>query len=319
MCGALEHFGYRAPDLSFFYLSIWFDPSRFENWFIDRRGGVIGAFTRNRFVRLPASASPESESSDDDDDDGFRDVPFSTGWSPVSPPVTDSFFSSGSTSVSAGATTSSSNRPPSLDSSSSEATIIVSSAQPTPMDTSSSYDGDSSFVSPLKVPSPSMEVTVSTQQAASTVTGPAITVSSSEVPHLPVLSYGDVKSQLPRNITFERLLTSGGSTSTSETSRVVMMNVAQELSALGSVTTHDPVQLVIKANTSSKVSPVSLSLGGKALGNLHASLQQPNESVTGITGKPPSLSSPRRGRSRLASQRNKNSPEPEDTPAVSSS
>ena len=44
LCGALEHFGYRALDLSF-YLSIWFDLSRFENWFIDRRGGVMGAFT----------------------------------------------------------------------------------------------------------------------------------------------------------------------------------------------------------------------------------------------------------------------------------
>ena len=187
------------------------------------------------------------------------------------------------------------------------------------MDTSSSYDGDSSFISPTKVPSPVMEVTVSTQQVASTATSSAITVSSSGIPHLPMLSYGDVRSQLPQNVTFEKLLTSGGSTSTSEAPRVVMMSVAQELSALSSVTTHDPVQLIIKANSSNKVPPVSLSLGGNALGNLHASLQQAGGSTTDASGKSSSLSSPRHGQSHLTSQRNKSSPESEDTPAVSSS
>ena len=319
LCGALEHFGYRAPDLSFFYLSIWFDLSRFENWFIDRRGGVMGAFTRNRFVRLPASASPESDSSDGEDSDGFRDIPFPANWDPVSPPVTDSFFSSGSTTTSASSMVDGSARPPSLDSSSSDATIIVSAAQPVPMDTSVSYEGDSSFTSPSKVPSPAMEVTVSTQQVTSTATGPAITVSSSGIPHLPVLSYGDVRSQLPRNVTFEKLLAPGGSTQTPEASRVVMMNVAQELSALSSVTTHDPIQLIIKANPNNKAPPVSLSLGGKALGNLSASLQQPGGSVTEIAGESLSLSGPRRGRSRLTSLKNKSTPECEDTPAVSSS
>ena len=187
------------------------------------------------------------------------------------------------------------------------------------MDTSSSYDGDSSFISPTKVPSPAMEVTVSTQQVASTATSSTITVSSSGIPHLPVLSYGDVRSQLPQNITFEKLLTSGGSTPTSEASRAMMMSVAQELSSLSSVTAHDPVQFIIKANPSNKAPPVSLSLGGKALGNLHASLQQAGGSTTETSGKASSLSSPRRGRSRLTSQRHKSSPEDEDTPAVSSS
>ena len=319
LCGALEHFGYQAPDLSFFYLSIWFDSSRFENWFIDRQGGVIGAFTQNCFVRLPASASPESDSSSDDGDDGFHDIPFSANWNPVSPPVTDSFFSSGSTTASASTVVDSSTRPPSLDSSSSDATIIVSAAQPVPMDMSISYGGDSSFTSPSKVPSPAMEVTVSTQQVASAATGPAITVSSSGIPHLPVLSHGDMRSQLPRNVTFEKLLIPGRSTQTPEASRVVMMNVIQELSALSSVTTHNPVQLIIKANPNNKVPPVSLSLGGKAFGNLNTSLQQPSGSATEVAGESLSLSGPRCGRSRLTSLKNKSTPECEDTPVVSSS
>ena len=277
----------------------------------------MGAFTRNCFVRLPASASPESDSSDDNDSDGFRDIPFSANWDPVSPPVTDSFFSSGSTTTSASTVVDSSARPPSLDSSSSDATIIVSAAQPVPMDTSVSYEGDSSFTSPSKVPSPAMEVTVSTQQVTSTTTGPAITVSSSGIPHLPVLSYGDVRSQLPRNMTFEKLLAPGGSTQTPEASQVVMMNVAHELSALSSVTTHDPVQLVIKANPNSKVPPVSLSLGGKALGNLSASLQQPSGSAAEIASESLSLSGPRCGRSRLTLLKNKGTPECKDTLAVS--
>ena len=64
---ALEHFGYKAPDLQFFYESIWYDLSRFENWFMDRRGGYMALFTRNRYFCLPAPISPESDSSDDED------------------------------------------------------------------------------------------------------------------------------------------------------------------------------------------------------------------------------------------------------------
>ena len=65
--GALEHFGYKAPDLQFFYESIWYDLSQFENWFIERRGGYMALFTRNRYCRLPAPASPKSDLSDDED------------------------------------------------------------------------------------------------------------------------------------------------------------------------------------------------------------------------------------------------------------
>ena len=65
--GALEHFGYKAPDLQFFYESIWYNLSQFENWFMDRRGGFLSLFTRNRYFRLPTPNSPESDSSDDED------------------------------------------------------------------------------------------------------------------------------------------------------------------------------------------------------------------------------------------------------------
>ena len=74
--GALEHFGYKAPDLQFFYESIWYNLSRFENWFMDRRGGFLSLFTRNRYCRLPAPNSPESDSSDDEE--GPTRLPTST-------------------------------------------------------------------------------------------------------------------------------------------------------------------------------------------------------------------------------------------------
>ena len=74
--GALEHFGYKAPDLQFFYESIWYNLSRFENWFMDRRGGFLSLFTRNRYFCLPAPNSPESGSSDNED--GPTRLPAST-------------------------------------------------------------------------------------------------------------------------------------------------------------------------------------------------------------------------------------------------
>ena len=118
-------------------------------------------------------------------------------------------------------------------------------------------------------------------------------------------------------MTFEKLLAPGGSTQTPEASRVVMMNVAQELSALSSITTHDPIQMIIKANPNNKVPPVSLSLGGKAFGNLNTSLQQPSGSATEVAGESSSLSGPRRGHSRLTSLKNKSTLECKDTPVVS--
>ena len=69
-------------------MSIWFDLSQFENWFIDHRGGFMGVFTRNRFFRLPASASPESDSSDNDDDTSFGPQN-SSGWIVNTPPTKD--------------------------------------------------------------------------------------------------------------------------------------------------------------------------------------------------------------------------------------
>ena len=42
LCGALEHFGFRAPSLTEFGShKIWNDPTAFENWFIDQRGGFL--------------------------------------------------------------------------------------------------------------------------------------------------------------------------------------------------------------------------------------------------------------------------------------
>ena len=42
LCGALEHFGFPAPSLTEFGShKIWNDPTAFENWFIDQRGGFL--------------------------------------------------------------------------------------------------------------------------------------------------------------------------------------------------------------------------------------------------------------------------------------
>ena len=42
LCGALEHFGFRAPSLTEFGShKIWNDPTAFQTWFIDQRDGFL--------------------------------------------------------------------------------------------------------------------------------------------------------------------------------------------------------------------------------------------------------------------------------------
>ena len=200
LCGALEHFGYKAPDLSYFYMSIWFDLSWFENWFIDRRGSFMGMFTHNCFFSLPASASLESDSSDNDDDT-LPGAQSSSGWIINTPPTKDVNIpqGSGSTTVISSSSPAATARPPPSDSSSSDSTIILGSSGPEAMEVSSGSNGVSfSSGEQFTVPSPAVEVTISTLSPNFHVSSAStVVINSTSHSSLPQLSYGDVKEHLP--------------------------------------------------------------------------------------------------------------------------
>ena len=66
LCGALEHFGFRAPSLTEFGSHrIWNDLTAFENWFIDQRGGflsIVGhGLTGNRLLQPVYSDTSDEE------------------------------------------------------------------------------------------------------------------------------------------------------------------------------------------------------------------------------------------------------------------
>ena len=66
LCRALEHFGFRAPSLTEFGShKIWNDPTAFENWFIDQRGGflsIVGhGLTGNRLLQPIYSDTSDEE------------------------------------------------------------------------------------------------------------------------------------------------------------------------------------------------------------------------------------------------------------------
>ena len=280
ICGALEHFGYKAPDLSYFYMSIWFDLSWFENWFIDRRGGFMGVFTRNHFFRLPASASPESDSSDNDDDTSFGPQN-SSGWIVNTPFTKDTNIPQGP-----GATTTATShsptimaRPPASGSSSGESTIILGSASPEAMEVSSGSNGTSSFPNEQStVPSPAIEVTVSTLSTNFHVSSAStVVVNSTGHSYLPQLSYGDVKEHLP-SVGVPDFASVPNASSTSHGP----LKVAQLMLGLPP-TTNGPLKMVpsgpmsISTSLVSKEKPPttkSFTLGTNAFGNLGTPEQQ---------------------------------------------
>ena len=181
-------------------MSIWFDLSQFENWFIDGRGGFMGVFTRNHFLRLPVSASPESDSSNNDDDTSLGPQN-SSGWIVNTPPTKDVNIPQGPGATAAATSGSSAimGRPPPSDSSSGELTIILGSSSPEAMEVSSGSNGTSSFPGEqLTVPSPTVEVTISTLSTNFHVSSAStVVVNRTSHPSLPQLSYGDVKEYFP--------------------------------------------------------------------------------------------------------------------------
>ena len=70
LCGALEHFGYRAPSLTEFgYFRRWSNLDDFKNWFVDKRGGhmdVIGyGLTGDRLLQPVYSDTSDSDSEEE--------------------------------------------------------------------------------------------------------------------------------------------------------------------------------------------------------------------------------------------------------------
>ena len=261
-------------------MSIWFDLSRFENWFIDRRGGFMGVFTHNCFFRLPASASPESDSSDNDDDTSFGPQNLS-GWSVNTPPTKDTNIPQGS-GATAAATSCSPNimaRPPPSGSSLGESTIILGSSSPEAMEVSSGSNGTSSFPSEqCTVPSPAVKVTVSTLSTNFHVSSAStVVVNSTGHSYLPQLSYGDVKKHLP-SVGVSDFASVPNASSTSHGP----LKVAQLMLGLPPTTT-GPLKMApsspmsISTSLVSKEKPLtakSFNLGTNAFGNLGTPEQQ---------------------------------------------
>ena len=281
MGGALEHFGYKVPDLQFFYESTWYDLSWFENWFIDRRGGYLSLFTCNRYFRLPAPASPKSGSSDDED--GPTRLPIFTARSanPIAMPRKASPNASPLSCVSDPATI-----------------ILPESDLGNPSRTGSPKEddplkaihlADNSSNATVAIPtvasssSPMEQSTVAiTTQAASisvqtTATTGLITQSTPASANLAVLSYRDVKSNLPPIVSLIRQPKVADSTMVTSTIASVrsdfnktLLTLAQEASKMYALS-GDGVPINARFSTvdgQNIVTTTTYSLGGNNIGNL---------------------------------------------------
>ena len=261
-------------------MSIWFDLSQFENWFIDRRGGFMGMFTHNRFFRLLASASPESDSSDNDDDT-FLGPQNSSGWIVNTPPTKDVNILHGSGSNTTVSSESSvvTARPSSRCSSSSDLTIIMESSGPEAMEVLSGGNGASS--SPggqFTIPSPTMEVTVSTLSTNFHISSAStVVVNSTGHSSLPQLSYGDIKEHLPPAGTpdFSNVPAAPSTAYTPLKVAQVMLGLPPTTAGLSKMTS--PNSTSNGAPTVNKEKPIttkSYILGTNAFGNLGTLEQQ---------------------------------------------
>ena len=259
---------------------IWFDLSQLEDWFIDRRGISEGMFTRNCLLCLPASASPESNSSDSDDDNFLRqrNLP---NWNVNTLSTKDANASHGSVSTSAASTgplvvTA---RPPSNGSSSSNSTIIVGSSGPEAMQV---LLGHASALSApdgqFTVPSPTMEVTISTMSTNFHVSSAStMVINSTGHSSLPQLSYGDVKKQLPPTNTLDFSNISAAPTTTYTPLGVaqMMLGLPRNASMLSNVAPTNPMPTTVPViNKEKPITTKSYTLGVNAFGNLSTPEQQ---------------------------------------------
>ena len=256
---------------------------------MDRRGGFLSLFTRNRYFRLPAPNSPESDSSDDEN--GPTRLPASTivstssiatpkktrynvspvSWASISqiiiPPGSDLGNPSGDISLKKdGSPKASSTADVSLGIA---VTILVVAGSSSPMEQSS-----------ITITSPA----ISTSVQMAVATG-SMTQSTPADVKLAVLSYGDVNSNLPPiGSLILREEAADGTTATSATASVrsdfnkTLLTLAQEASKmyvlLGDGT---PINTGFPTvDGQNIVTTTTYSLGGSNIGNLSPQGQQLN-------------------------------------------
>ena len=248
---------------------------------MDRRGGFLALFTRNRYSRLPAPISPESDSSDDED--GPTRLPASTIRSTssiVTPRKTRSNVSP----------------------------VSWASISPTIILPGSNLGNPSGDISPKKV-EPHKAISPTDAPLGTTVTIPAVAGSSSPMEQssititnqavstpvqttattgsmtqstpadvkLAVLSYGDVKSNLPPIGSLIRLGKVANSTTVTSTTASVrsdfdetLLTLAQEASKMYALSGDGvPINTEFPAvDGQNIVTTTTYSLGGSNIGNL---------------------------------------------------
>ena len=254
---------------------------------MDRRGGFLSLFTSNRYCRLPAPNSPESDSSDDEE------VPTRFPTSTIVP--TSSIATSRNTRY---------NVSPVSWASISPTLVLPGSNLGNPSDDPSQKDGSSKAIptadvslgAAVTIPvvagssSPmeqsSITITNPTVSSIQTVvaTGSATQPTPSDV-KLAVLSYGDVKSNLPPiKSLIQREKVADSTTATSATDSVgsdfskTLLTLAQEASKMYALSGDGaPINRGFSAvDGQNIVTTTTYSLGGSSIGNLSPRGQQMN-------------------------------------------
>ena len=256
---------------------------------MDRRGGFLSLFTRNRYVRLPAPNSPESDSSDEED--GPTRLPASTivstssiampkrtrynvspvSWASISPtivlPGSDIGNPSGDISLKRdGSPKAISTADVSLGAT---VAIPVVAGSSSPMEQSS-----------ITITNPAVSSSVQTVVA----TGSTTQSTPADV-KLAVLSYGDVKSNLPPIGSLIQWGKAADDTTTTSTAASVrsdfnktLLTLAQEASKMYALSGDGaPINTGFPAvDGQNIVTTTTYSLGGSGIGNLSPRGQQMN-------------------------------------------
>ena len=256
---------------------------------MDRRGGFLSLFTRNRYFRLPAPISPESDSSDDED--GPTRLPASTivstssiampkktrynispvSWASVSPTIIlpGSNLGNPSGDISLKKDDSPKAISPADVSLGATVAIPVVAGSSSPMEQSS-----------ITITNPAVSTSVQTA-----VTTGSTTQSTPTDVKLAVLSYGDVKSNLPPiGSLIRRGKVADGTTVTSTTASVrsdfnkTLLTLAQEASKMYALSGDGvPINTGFSAvDGQNIVTTTTYSLGGSNIGNLSPRGQQLN-------------------------------------------
>ena len=256
---------------------------------MDSRGGILALFTRNRYFRLPAPNSPESDSSDDED--GPTRLPASTiistssivmpkktrynvspvSWASISPtiilPGSDLGNPSGNISL----------RKDDSPKAISAADVSLGATVTIPVVAGSSSPMEQSSVT---ITNPAISTSVQTVVA----TGSTTQSMPTDV-KLAILSYGDVKSNLlPIGSLIQQGKAADGTTATSTAASIrsdfnkTLLTLAQEASKMYALSGDGaPINTGFPAvDGQNIVTTTTYSLGGSSIGNLSPRGQQMN-------------------------------------------